>query len=113
MKNYDKLIIPTDSAWDRNILWRKLHWRIRSFFIGCKNIIKWAPTLFEDRLDDVRRDPVRFLKDYGLDMNNFIDEDRAAQEYVDSDGYGIISSYDGNYDTIEIQGKDYYIFRTN
>ena len=32
---------------------------------------------------------------------------------VDSDGYGIISSYDGNYDTIEIKGKDYYIFRTN
>lgn len=70
-------------------------------------------SMVEDRLDDVRRDPVSFLKDYGLDMNNFIDEDKAAQEYVDSDGYGIISSYDGNYDTIEIQGKDYYIFRIN
>jgi DNA repair exonuclease SbcCD ATPase subunit len=70
-------------------------------------------SVVEDRLDDVRRDPLNFIKDFGLDMKNFIDEDKAAQEYVDSDGYGIISGYDGNYDTIEIQGKDYYIFRTN
>jgi len=49
MKNYEKLTIPEDSAWDRNPFWRHLHWRIRNFIIGCKNIIKWAPTLFEDR----------------------------------------------------------------
>ena len=49
MKNYEKLIIPEDSAWDRNAVWRSLHWRIRNFLIGCKNIIKWSPTLFEDR----------------------------------------------------------------
>lgn len=49
MKNYEKLIIPEDSAWDRNPLWRSFHWRIRNFLIGCKNIIKWAPTLFKDR----------------------------------------------------------------
>jgi len=41
--------MPEDSAWDRNHLWRSLHWRIRNFFIGCKNIIKWSPTLFKDR----------------------------------------------------------------
>ena len=49
MKNYEKLIIPEDSAWDRNAVWRSLHWRIRNFIIGCKNIIKWSPTLFKDR----------------------------------------------------------------
>ena len=49
MKNYNKLIIPKDSAWDRSTIWKRLHWRIRNFLIGCKNIIKWAPTLFEDR----------------------------------------------------------------
>ena len=49
MKNYEKLIIPEDSAWDRNAVWRSLHWRIRNFLIGCKNIIKWTPTLFKDR----------------------------------------------------------------
>ena len=49
MKNYKKLIIPEDSDWDRNTIWKRFHWRIRNFLIGCRNIIKWAPTLFEDR----------------------------------------------------------------
>jgi hypothetical protein len=49
MKNYEKLIIPKDSAWDKSTIWKRLHWRIRNFLIGCKNIIKWAPTLFKDR----------------------------------------------------------------
>jgi len=49
MKNYEKLRIPEDSAWDRSTIWKRLHWRIRNFLIGCKNIIKWAPTLFKDR----------------------------------------------------------------
>ena len=49
MKNYKKLTIPEDSAWDRHSIWRKLHWRIRSFLTGCKNIIKWFPILWKDR----------------------------------------------------------------
>ena len=53
MKNYEKLIIPEDSAWSRKTLsariWRFLHWRIRWFLIGCNNIIKWAPTLWKDK----------------------------------------------------------------
>jgi len=53
MKNYEKLIIPKDSAWDRKTLsaraWGFLHWRIRSFLTGCKNVIRWSPTIFKDR----------------------------------------------------------------
>lgn len=49
MKNYNKLIIPEDSAWDRNPLWRSLHWRIRNFLGGCKNILRWVPTLYKDK----------------------------------------------------------------
>ena len=49
MKNYKKLTIPEDSAWDRSTIWKRPHWRIRNFLIGCKNIIKWVPTLFKDR----------------------------------------------------------------
>lgn len=53
MKNYSKLVVPGDSAWNRKTIfafvWRNLHWRIRYFIIGCKNIIKWAPTLFKDK----------------------------------------------------------------
>jgi hypothetical protein len=53
MKNYKKLTIPEDSAWNRKGVsaWilRKLHWRIRYFLGGCKNIIRWIPTLYEDK----------------------------------------------------------------
>ena len=49
MKNYKKLKVPNDSAWDRNRLWRSLHWRIRYFLTGVKNIFKWMPTLYKDK----------------------------------------------------------------
>ena len=53
MKNYEKLIVPEDSAWGRKTLsaraWRILHWRIRLLLTGCKNIIRWSPTIFKDR----------------------------------------------------------------
>ena len=49
MKNYEKLIVPNDSAWDRNWLWRNLHWRVRYFITGVKNIFKWIPTLYKDK----------------------------------------------------------------
>ena len=49
MKNYEKLIVPNDSAWDRNWLWRNLHWRVRYFITGVKNIFKWMPTLYKDK----------------------------------------------------------------
>ena len=53
MKTFEKLIIPEDSAWGRKTLSarirRTLHWRIRSFLIGCKNVIRWSPTIFKDR----------------------------------------------------------------
>ena len=53
MKNYKKLIVPEDSAWNRKTLsarvWRNTNWRIRDFLTSCNNIIKWAPTIWKDR----------------------------------------------------------------
>jgi len=49
MKTYKQLIIPEDSAWDRNTLYGKLHWRIRYVITGIKNIIRWMPTIYHDR----------------------------------------------------------------
>lgn len=49
MKTYSKLPIPKDSAWDRTTLFDRLHWRIRYFLTGCRNLIKWAPTIYHDR----------------------------------------------------------------
>jgi hypothetical protein len=49
MKTYKQLPIPKDSAWSRNTLYGKLHWRIRYFLEGVKNIFKWMPTIYHDR----------------------------------------------------------------
>ena len=62
---------------------------------------------------DVRRDPLDYLKNLGLDIKEYIDEDELAQGLVDSDGWGIMNSYDGSYDSEEVNGVTYYIMRTN
>ena len=49
MKTYKQLPIPKDTAWDRNTLYGKLHWRIRYLIDGIKNIIRWMPTMYHDR----------------------------------------------------------------
>ena len=53
MKIYKPLTIPNDSAWGRKTLsarmWRITPWRVRSFITGCKNVIRWSPTIFKDR----------------------------------------------------------------
>ena len=62
---------------------------------------------------DVRRDPLSYLKDYGLPIKEYIDEDALAQGLVDSDGWGVMNGYDGNYDSINVAGETYYIMRIN
>ena len=62
---------------------------------------------------DVRRDPLDYLKNYGLDIKEYIDEDELAQGLVNSDGWGLMNSYDGQYDSEEVNGVTYYIMRTN
>lgn len=69
--------------------------------------------MVESLVRDVRRDPLSYIKDYGFDIKEYIDEDALAQGLVDSDGWSIISSYDGRYDSEEVNGVTYYIMRTN
>jgi hypothetical protein len=49
MKQYTKLAIPADTAWDRFKWGQYVHWRIRYFFQGVRNIVRWIPTLYHDR----------------------------------------------------------------
>lgn len=69
--------------------------------------------VLEDRLYDVERNPMSYIKEYGLNIKNFIDEDKLAKGLADEEGYGLMNSYDGNYDIIDINGEDYYIMRIN
>ena len=51
MKQYTKLPIPVDTAWDvpRYKWQRYMHWRVRQFFTSIKNLIDWFPTIWKDR----------------------------------------------------------------
>lgn len=50
MKQYKKLQLPKDSAWDRKFRWgRFVHWRIRHFLQGVQNIIRWIPIIYKDK----------------------------------------------------------------
>ena len=68
----------------------------------------------EDRLSDVRRNPEDFIKDWGLDMDNFINRRDFIQGVIDADGYGnTLNSYDGNAEEIKIQDEWFYVMRIN
>jgi len=70
----------------------------------------------ERRMDEVRDDPVGFLRDFGMEesIKDFIDEDDFIEAVVESDGRGhTLSSYDGNENEISFDGEWYYIYRTN
>jgi len=67
----------------------------------------------ENIVDDALRDPVRYIRDNGLNIKNFIDEDELAKSLVESDGWGIMNGYDGQYDEVTINDTSYYIMRIN
>jgi hypothetical protein len=73
--------------------------------------------MIENKVDelvrDVRRDPLDYLKNYGLSIKEYIDEDALAQGLIDSDGWGVMNGYDGQYDSEDVNGITYYIMRTN
>lgn len=69
--------------------------------------------VIDDRNSEIKRYPVSIIKEHGLDMANFINIRELIQGVVDTDGYGVIASYDGDYDSVRINGTTYYIFRLN
>jgi len=70
----------------------------------------------ESRLYEIRRDPLRYLKDYGYDKTiiaNYVDEKSLIQELINNGDYGDLNSYDNSYSSINIDGKYYIVMRTN
>ena len=49
----------------------------------------------------------------GLSVKEYIEEDALAQGLVNSDGWGVMNGYDGQYDSEEVNGVTYYIMRIN
>jgi hypothetical protein len=67
----------------------------------------------EDRLFDIRDNPVRWLDDYGMDYGPFIDKDEMLDDLVSDSDYGRVSGYDDTYDYYTINQDRYYVVRTD
>jgi hypothetical protein len=66
----------------------------------------------EEMLDDKSHDMLNTIREYGMDIENFLDKEEVAKDIVKTDGYGhVINSYDGGEDTVDFQGETYYIFQ--
>jgi hypothetical protein len=68
----------------------------------------------DDRLEDVRRNPERYIEDWSIDYENFIDRRTLIQDIIDTDGYAhTLNFYDANADEQKVQGKWFYVMRIN
>lgn len=67
----------------------------------------------EDRVEDVRNNPISYLRDWDLDVNNFINRADFIAGIIDTDGYGMMNSYDGEYDVFNVKGQNFYVMRIN
>lgn len=75
--------------------------------------------MIDDKVEDLVSSHIRrgraseFLQEMGYDLKDFYDIDKVVDEIIRIDGYGSISSYDGDYNTEDFNGETYYIFRIN
>ena len=66
-------------------------------------------------VDDVKRNPLDWLKEIGVeDLTPYIDEDEFIEDIIDSDGYyDSLNGYNGDGDTVEWDGETYHIMNTD
>ena len=70
-------------------------------------------------VDNIEYDPIRYFKDFGMSEKDIIDqyfdidEDEMAEDLWDSDRANMLASYDGEEHEEEVNGEDYFIYRTN
>ena len=63
--------------------------------------------------NEIGHDPARWLNSMGGDITDFIDTRELLDDLVRNGDYGDLNSYDGTYDTVNINGTDYVVMRTN
>ena len=65
----------------------------------------------EDRLGEIKDDPVGWLDQMGDDYSNFIDRQSLIRALVDDNDYGIISSYNNEYDIVSVNDSTFVVMR--
>ena len=67
--------------------------------------------LIEEKMDEIKDDPVRWLDDYGMEYQQFVDVRGLKDQLVSESDYGTLASYDGTYDEIRVDNTNYVVFR--
>jgi hypothetical protein len=68
--------------------------------------------IVESRVDDVLYDPAEWIKGYGFDLKDFIDQEAFIEGVIDADGYGhTLNRYDGSDDEISVNGTTFHVMR--
>jgi hypothetical protein len=65
----------------------------------------------EDRLGQIKDDPMSWLDEMGDDYNNFIDRQSLINDLIDENDYGVISSYNNEYDTVSVNDSTFVVMR--
>jgi hypothetical protein len=66
----------------------------------------------KSRVDDVLYDPADWIRNYGLELKNFIDQEAFINGVIGADGYGhTLNRYDGSDDEISVNGTYFHVMR--
>ena len=66
----------------------------------------------DSRVDDVLDDPADWIRNYGLDLKNFINQREFINGVIDADGIGhTLNRYDGSDDEISVNGTYIHVMR--
>ena len=84
MKQYTKLPIPADSAWDgpKYRYQRYIHWRFKEFFRSIYSLIVWLPTIWKDRhwddyyITKILQKKIELQRSYLVSANRHLNIDR-------------------------------------
>ena len=66
----------------------------------------------EEMLRYVKRNIIHYMKDWGMNISDYLDKESAIEDIINSDGYGqILNGYDGNYDEVDVDGDNFIVMR--
>jgi hypothetical protein len=66
----------------------------------------------EAMVSNVEYDPLGFLKDYDMEVENYIDREALVKGIIESDGRGVgLAGYDGEEHEQEVCGETYFIYQ--
>jgi hypothetical protein len=65
----------------------------------------------EELIDDVKYDPIQKLRDWDMELDRFVDEERLIDILVESDGTEILAHNDGVVNEERVLGNWYYILK--